>query len=156
MCERFKLFPFWFSFLLGWSDCIEVIAVKCLLSITVSQNHLVLFYILNFCVFWYTFFVIWIVFFYGLDRVWGTSGRNGGNILLFSSLFQSILLKKGWYFTSSMPFVPSLFSGFRWINRFTKSTLSRLHPYGGISSSWICLAKIFYLISFLFAPIYGR
>lgn len=85
----------------------------------------------------------------------GTSGRKGLASFRCSSRFQSILLRNGWYLISSMPLKPSLFSGFLWINRLMKFTLSLLHPYGGISSNCTCFAIIFSLISLRFAPRYG-
>jgi len=75
---------------------------------------------------------------------------------LFKSFYQSTLLKKGWFLISAIPLWPSLFSGFLWMSRLTKSTLSLLQPKGGISSNLACLDSIFSLISLRFAPTYGR
>ena len=129
MCECLQLFSLWLSLDLTLRCYrVEVISSKCLLSISMPQDHLVFFNVLDLCILRYALFVVGIIFFDGLNRIDLTSGKNGGTILFCYNLFQSNLLKNGWYFTYSIPFVPSLFSGFLWINRFTKSTLYRLHP----------------------------
>jgi hypothetical protein len=121
-----------------------------------SQDHFVLFNILDLGIFRYTFFIVRIILFNCLNYIDLTLGKNGGLIFLFSNFYQSIFLKNGWNLTYSIPLEPNLFSGFLWINLLTKSTLYRLHPNAGISSNWTCLASIFYRIYLRFSPIYGR
>ena len=48
------------------STCVKVIPVERLLCVFVSQDHLVLFYVLDLCVFRNTLFVVSIVIFDGL------------------------------------------------------------------------------------------
>ena len=132
MCKWLKLFSLWFSFGMIWANIIEIVSLKSFLSVSMSQYHLVLFNILNLCIFRNTLLVVYIIFLNRLHSLNDTWGKNGGLIFFCSSLCQSILLKKGWNFTSCRPLVPNLFYGFLWISLLTKSTLSLDHPYGGI------------------------
>lgn len=107
---------------------IKIISHKCLLSILMSQNHFIFLHILNLCIFRYAFLIIVVILFNCLNKIWCTSGRKGGRILRCYSFSQSIFLKKGWYFTYSIPLKPSLLSGFLWMSLFTKSMLSLDQP----------------------------
>lgn len=151
MHERLKLFSLRFSFnTRAWE--IVIITCKCLLSILMAKNHFVLINILNLSILRNTLFIIRVIFLNCLNYSINTCGKNGEIIFLCYNFSQFTFLKKGWNFTYSMPAVPSLFYGFLWIKELIKSTLSRLHPNGGISSILTCLANIFYLISLRFAP----
>lgn len=107
---------------------IKIISHKCLLSILMSQNHFIFLHILNLCIFRYAFLIVVVILFNCLNKIWCTSGRKGGRILRCYSFSQSIFLKKGWYFTYSIPLKPSLLSGFLWMSLFTKSMLSLDQP----------------------------
>jgi hypothetical protein len=74
---------------------VEVVSREGLLGVLVAQDYLVLLHVLDFCVFGDAFLVVGVVVFYSLSGAGGTSGRKGAGIFLISSLYQSILLKKG-------------------------------------------------------------
>lgn len=98
MREGIKFPPLRLSLGTGTAD-VEIITSEGLLSVLMTQDHLVLLHVLDLSVLGNAFFVIAVILFDGLNEEYGTCGRKGEMSLRCSSFYQSIFLKNGWYLT---------------------------------------------------------